>query len=686
MDSHPSLTFSADDTDFIVFSSILETNPTTGAVQVTLGDRVLKSLVSFIDSHSYHQVVDHSRLLSTRIFGAPLHDTLAVKWNLLNLPAPASEHGAHSSQRTKMPLSYYDQKYRTLLSSWTLKSEYCRTRGYLLEKLAVEDDAYREQNIDEYTASFYGEALFLVENFVLELHLWHQETAIGHSGVLRQILPESIRAMQSRIATEKGHAITRCRGYKWENTSGEGSLSYEWDQVLQALLQIRVSERLRPDAEALLKDICSPQSTHLHPLEFKMESYVCDLVADSKLYLRLRRITDFWAENRHPIPPTPRQKLKMMLHAMFFRLHRTLSGGFSTPRSNENLWWTLGELPDSASWGLYIHSFAPEVLRRNTHSVVVEFFMPSSVLQQEDDEGGMGDIEVHREGGEGEEEAARNGMAKDEEMEVGDDKLWIDYLSLIAASEHITTLSINNGYFDGIMDNATRVAARSLVTSNLNIICLSGVDCHYPGEDCAEPHCQAVFENRQAWKWRAQNNSLFASIVGFEACDTGAIQAMGDHIRLSATARCLVLYHCPGMGELTVILNVRRRSFPISLEATLQSDLDKTLSHTEMHEVPVRPNKWERERIFFRFSYVPKGTGEIVIKAWEDMAWKIHGEVKVEWSAGGNNNKKVENDEETGQLTARNETVVDDDSGEESLMMYDSEPSTGESWMEEDEG
>ncbi|KAI3620745.1 hypothetical protein WG66_002416 [Moniliophthora roreri] len=624
-DSRPPLTFSANTTgNFKVFYSTLEIHPTTGVLLATIGSQVLKNLHSFIYSQPYLQVVDHSQLLSAHLFGRQQHPTLAVRWNLLGLsdsvPDPRHVYG-DSHRLMNIPLSTYDKKYMGLAQSWRLKSEYCQARGLMLAQLAARDDVYREEIIiAPLTTFFYGEVLFLVESFVLELHLWHQETGIGDPTVLQQILPECIRAMQSHIATEKEQAIARSKEYKWTDTEDERRLSREWDNVLQALLHLRESEDLHTTANALLGHISSSSpGTPIESVTVNLNRLVSETVLDHWV----QDIAGFQVRDTYSITPTSQQKLKIMLHAMFFHLQSILSCGFSQAYSGYNLWQSFKKIPDSASWGLYVRSFTPEVLHTNTQCVAVELLVPLSMSQQKVREGekieDTGDAEeVHREENKG-------GRATTLE----------DYLPLIAALKQLTTLI---GSFD-LTDN-NRSVVTNFITSNSNLVCLAGMECHEPGEDCEQPHCKALFMDRQSWKERAQNNKSFASTVGFEARDSGNVQAMGDYIKLGDTGRCLVLFHCPGAGELKVTLNVRRRSRTISLKATLQSGLDKPLKH----EVSVRQNKWDLEQVIFCFN-VPYGAGEIAIQEVSTLGsghWKIHNLVKVEWNPESSSKQDTE--------------------------------------------
>ncbi|ESK83601.1 hypothetical protein Moror_12050 [Moniliophthora roreri MCA 2997] len=616
-DSRPPLTFSADTSgDFKVFSTTLKTYPPTGALLATIGSQILKKYDSFINSQPYLQVVDYSQLLSAHLFGRQQHPTLAVRWNLIGLsdsvPDPRHAHGV-SHRLMNVPLSTYDKKYMDLAQLWGLKSEYCQARGLMLAQLAARDNVYREEAIDHFAVSFYSEALFLMESFVLELHLWHQETDIGNPTVLQQILPECIQAMQSRIATEKEQAIARSGGYKQTDTR-------QWDQVLQILLHLRESEDFHPTANALLEHISSlSPGTQIRSVIDKLNR----LVPYTILGDLIQKIANFQTEDTYSITPTSQQKLRIMLYAMFFHLQSILSDGFSQAHSDGKLWWLFRKIPDSASWGLYIHSFTPEVLHTNTQCVAVQLLVPSSMSQQKvSRQEEMGDTEdaeeVHR-------EENKEGRANTLE----------DYLPLIAASKQLTTLI---SLFD--LTDGNRSVVTKFITSNSNLVCLAGMECDNPEEDCEQPHCKAIFTNRQSWKERAQNNKFFASTVGFESYLPRDVQAMGDYIQLLGTGRCLVLFHCSSAGELKVTLNVRRRSTTIFLRATLQSNLDKAL----IHKVPVRQNKWDLEQVIFCFN-VPYGAGEIAIQEvttlWSGH-WKIHDLVKVEWNPESSSKQDTE--------------------------------------------
>ncbi|KAK7033951.1 hypothetical protein VNI00_012578 [Paramarasmius palmivorus] len=171
----PTLTFSADVPDFEVYSSTLETDPTMRTVQVTLRNRILGSVDPFINSQPYHRIVNHSRLLSTRLFGKKRsYQTLDIRWNLLTVPIPFS-FSRDTSVGKSMVRSKYDQAYIDLHRSWTSKSQYCKARRLLLEKMGARNPEYREKGVIKVgagklkSASFCGEVLLIAEPLGLAL-------------------------------------------------------------------------------------------------------------------------------------------------------------------------------------------------------------------------------------------------------------------------------------------------------------------------------------------------------------------------------------------------------------------------------------------------------------------------------------------------------------------------------------
>ncbi|ESK91539.1 hypothetical protein Moror_2588 [Moniliophthora roreri MCA 2997] len=214
-----------------------------------------------------------------------------------------------------------------------------------------------------------------------------------------------------------------------------------------------------------------------------------------------------------------------------------------------------------------------------------------------------------------------------------------EYLNLVTysklAGQKMTTLII---YEPWMISDTTREAVTEHILKNPNILCLSGMGCHDPGTlnalDCKQPHCKAVFANQQKWKEMVQGRSDFVFRVGFEGRYQGVIVAEGDHIQVYHTGRCLVLFHCPNAGELTVTLSMCKRSVSVGLEATLQSDFNKRSNFTQTYTVPAFQNEGDLEHVTFLFSDVPKGTCAIAIHySSVSFWWEIHGLVKVQWNA-----------------------------------------------------
>ncbi|EEB92468.1 hypothetical protein MPER_09014, partial [Moniliophthora perniciosa FA553] len=128
--SRPPLTFPSSGSE--VYSSTLETIPNTGALQVTIGDPILKSSDSFLDSQLYHEIVNHSKALSTRLFKGEQHHSLDVTWSLVSL---RMKDVSERNPLTSKGLGRYDKAYMNLRKSWWAKSGYTSTRGNILEEL-----------------------------------------------------------------------------------------------------------------------------------------------------------------------------------------------------------------------------------------------------------------------------------------------------------------------------------------------------------------------------------------------------------------------------------------------------------------------------------------------------------------------------------------------------------------------
>ncbi|ESK82772.1 hypothetical protein Moror_5635 [Moniliophthora roreri MCA 2997] len=479
--SRPPLTFPSSGSE--VYSSTLGTIPNTGALQVTIGDPILKSSDSFLDSQLYHEVVNHSKILSARLFKGEQHHSLDVTWNLVSLRMKdVSERNLLTSKQ----LSSYDKAYRDLRKSWSAKSEYSDARGNILEELGARDAEYREKHIFYRVASLYGEVLFLVESIILELQLWHEECLLADTGdpiISRQMLPECMRAMQSRIGVEKQHAIKRYSGYKWKDSAGEEVLLHEWDFMLQKLLQLRESEHLQGEAKKLLSII-----SHLSPVANLVTSAM-ELAHQLNEYTSLAEwlstIAEIPSDDTDPAIMSPQQKLEIMFHLMLHRLQRIASGSFTIARSldDSDSWWSSIHIPDFASWGLYIHSFTPDILCRATQCVAAEL-MSNAVVHKTAETENI-EEETHGEQVKREGDEKRGDSGKRREC----------FLLPASASQQLTTIIIHTS----VITDDTRAAATELVTSNSNVLCLSGLECNLPGE-CDQPHCNAISANRQTWK------------------------------------------------------------------------------------------------------------------------------------------------------------------------------------------
>ncbi|KAK7034060.1 hypothetical protein VNI00_012491 [Paramarasmius palmivorus] len=631
-DSRPTLTFSVNDLNSI-FSSTFETNPITRAVQVTILDRVFKHVDSFIESSLHHQIVDHCQRLSTRLFRRQRIHSVTIKWNIPSLPFPDNVASCESNAVTSEPLSEYDQTYLTLREAWTAKWRYCLAREALLEEF-MNDNEYCQKHVSwDIPASFYGEVLFISESLILELQLWHEGTVLATSmgpGLFsRQMLPEYIRAMHSRMSVEAKKAVERYGRYKWRDRNDAEELTRYWDGIQTTLLQLN-------ESLVIQTAVCNTRQHVASILSFvKLES-VNDLGKRLNSLISGRWL-DGWLEQCANIAakttlivestPTPEQKLAAILRLWIIRLQKILSSGFSIARTDTTLWNTFLRVPDSTAWDPYYTLEALSTLAGSHRVLELDATLPVSLL---DGEMGPEDGEISwgqdlNSGGLGQREersVVNEGQGQEKAAASTHKILW-----KILGSDKLTTLVLNND-----MNDETSAVITKCIKSTPNIICLAGIQCHHPGEDCKEQRCQSVFANRQAWKMKVQEDKeSFTYRVGFAARDRGDVQlsVKGNHVRLRDTGTCFALFYCPHTGTLDVSFNVYRRLNPFEIVAELVSDVDEGEAHeTVMYEVSAGQKEEESEHVKLSFSNVPKGTGSVSMKNW---FWKIHGLVKLEW-------------------------------------------------------
>ncbi|KAK7041569.1 hypothetical protein VNI00_009156 [Paramarasmius palmivorus] len=609
LDSRTSLTFSPDATEFEIYSSTLGTIPFTRAVQLTLGDPIVKRIDAFINSQLYHEVVDHSQTLSMRLFSGHQVLSLEVSWNLSNLSLTSDS--AKRNLQTSQYLSSYDDEYTVLQGSWSSKAKYCRDRGQMLEAIAARYTEYCKETIDHYPASLYGELLFFVESAILELQLWREETRLianmGDEKLSRHAFTECIRAMQSRITVEKQQAVGRYAVFSWEDGSDE-RLIREWDGLQRVLVQLRESEYLHGKAEMLLSFLAnlSPRldlASSIEELGWHLDGVIPEFTKTDS-WIRLHNHCGL-AEGGGTIP-NPSYKLKCMSYLMMFRLRSIIShiDGFLIASSDIDLWTAFIEIPDSATWGTYIYSFAPDVVDSSAQHVAVEVLLPSSEIALR------------------EQWYASTGGAKGYSLR--------EHFDLISTWSTLSTLVVRTSY---ISEDARSLICE-FVRRNPNIICLSRMECHRPGQPCVQAHCQAVVTNREVWKQDAMDRAAFDYRVGFEGFGPSHVVTSGDHVRLFSRihARCFILGHCPDTGNLAIRLSVQsipHGNNPPIFRATLSSDLAGDEEQTECYTIREQDRPGQLEDVVFSFSNVSGGPWEMAIHS--DHSWELHGVLRIVW-------------------------------------------------------
>ncbi|KAK7041405.1 hypothetical protein VNI00_009271 [Paramarasmius palmivorus] len=602
-DSRPTLTFSANNSG-LVFSSSFETNPMTRTVQVTILHQAFKDVDPFIGTHLYHQIVNHSRLLSTRLFGRQQIHRLAVKWNLLGLPLPSDCTHAVTSEM----LTEFDQKYIALRKAWTAKAEYCKAREAVLEYLMNDVDWCQKYTWIDNPASFYGEAFFAVESLILELQLWHEETVLAGTidDVLfsQEILPECVRALHLRVSDEHRKAAERCGRYTWAGSKIARKLSGHRNAVLSLLLQLRELPELQNTAHKIRQSIRELLSSHvdMYTME-QLGDYIHELLYTWHPSTLFR----LWLNDcanvllRMDVQDTPERKLFIMIQLSFFRLQRIVFSGLSIATSDTTLWNTFLDIPDHASWGTYVMA-----LSTRKHCA----FEPDGAFLR-----GISEITT---------ETGR------------------ETLQRFLESDQLTTIVFNDLYGPVTRLGAVTLAeALDRLATSPNILYLAGMECEAPLEICRRARCQAAYANRLLWKGKMRGSGwAFAYRVGFESEREFDVQPKADHVRLVSSGRCTIMFFCPAAGEVKVTLHVcRRKLVPVELDARLVSDGNGQETRLPPFKIPVRQKKKDLERVTLVFSMVHWGTGRITVKAipsgdvdWATHhTWKIYGPVEMEW-------------------------------------------------------
>ncbi|KAK7014814.1 hypothetical protein VNI00_019237 [Paramarasmius palmivorus] len=690
-DLRPTLTFSVNNLQSI-FSSSFETNPITRAVQVTISEQVLKNVDSFVDSPLYGRIVDHCWHLSMCLFCRQQVDNLAVKWNVLSLTLPESAPGHSTNLVPVQSLSKYDKRYQALRMPWKHKSSYCQAREATLEHLASDTEYCRNAVTDDLPASFFHEILFLVESVILEVQLWHEEAEFAAKNLFpRQILPECIRSMISRMSAEHSRAVGRYGRYEWTSWITK-HMTRMSDSLQQLLLQLRESQSLQAHACNIRCHISETlmiaNLNTVKELGHHLKELAPQLMRTPQHMLRAmlgqalgQALGQPWLEEIANIAaktpmmdsiPTPEQKLSMLFYLWIIRLKGTLS--------TDSGQWDRFDVLDTTSWPPY-----PHFVSNYTLEAIIAFPGCYNALELDKNTvsllgtiGGAGGTENSDNPRRESSDPSGGGINKAEEKAMSTSAR-DETLRKILNSDTLTTLIFNKESAN-YLNNETRVAINNCVESATNIICLAGMRCHHRGlEDCKEQHCQSVLTNRQAWRMKVWGQPSFVYRVGFEGRGQEHVQAKGDHIQFYDTGRCFALFYCPGPGVLKITFDVHRKSQPFEIKATLVSDVDGGKGCELVNKFPVQQKKeeLELEHVTLSFSKVPLGTGSICIgtDATYYLPCMIQGLVKMELVPETNNDENAmekkdvaetgdnwspdDLDEVTGQMQTKHEEAID---------------------------
>ncbi|ESK94280.1 hypothetical protein Moror_8265 [Moniliophthora roreri MCA 2997] len=561
-----------------LFASRLEALPSIGSYQVSIVSQVKSGNDGFLRSQLFRDIVAHAYRLSVRLFG-DRRDKLHVKWNLSGFQT----FHIPETPPDSAPLSVYDQEYIGLRRLWDLLLAYFQGPWHRISN---------GTDMDEST-SFYCETLALIETTVLEVYMWCRERrfldtcAGGGERLAAQLLPECVYAMQGRIAMEKREFLSR---HKWdqsehilEGLTGE-QIRIGWDNLQTELTKLRMYAP-NNNFYRLIKAVW--ERIHVEEeIESIMELCIHLKVLPASIYMALNiDATNTGVEGL--------QKELHMLLRLLKAIAKVQTPVTGVPYVSVKEALTLTGI--SMNERLCALALDPQLLRHGVPGT------PS--------------------------EGVSKGFKKDSLGRILD---VIAHPNQKGQPEQMTTLIIQSAEL--LSEYFPRVAVTNHVTKNPNIICLSGMDCHWQGEDCEMPHCKAALANRQLWKEWVRRSPSFAYLVGFEGRFSHEVEAKGDSIELFDKGGCLVLLYCPDLGELTLSLSVRIGGDPMELSAVLISDQGNS-PHIVTKTV-ARSDDPRAERVVFEFSNVPKGTGEIQVgRINGTFTWEIQGLIHVHWSS-----------------------------------------------------
>ncbi|KAK7033933.1 hypothetical protein VNI00_012557 [Paramarasmius palmivorus] len=568
-----------------VFLSKLEVLPGTGSYQVLLNSEIKGQSDGFLRSKLFRDVVRHGQDVSVRLFGErqnqlPLKWTLSTSQALRTPGTPIYVEGA--------ALSGHDGEYVNLRRWWEFMFVYLQHR-----QRARREASQTTMDQDELPDFFYDEVLDIIESALFELYLYGRECGFIESRredekLALQLLPECIQAMRTRIAMEKRDALSRYHKYEWDKLPWPSDRSeplkahFEkaWDSLEVILRKLRVS----PEDDDLGRrvkglwgsvgreadGITVELCTRLLPLSIHKLVLQSNAGQGSKEF-RLRNEIDHLSQLLMTIVSVkdspPATDMITDVPYVSVRSAFDLAG----IRTNARI-CALGLDPDRiATW-----SIAASFKRHD-----LKDYLDMIAHPDQDDQAG-----------------------------------------------NLTTLIVNGSwpYHDRIPREAAIPAVVDHIAKSPNILFLCGM-----GSGLEQPHVRAALANRRAWQDGIQHSTSLAYRVGFEGPYSDNLEARGESIKLCGAAQCIVLYHSPGEGHLTLTLIVRRPfRIPMGLQATLKSDT-KGEAHSQTYTIT---GDHEHSSAQFHFNGLRKGHGEIRIARSDRLYWELHGSVGVEWRTG----------------------------------------------------
>ncbi|KAK7033962.1 hypothetical protein VNI00_012589 [Paramarasmius palmivorus] len=563
-----------------VFSSTLEIVPGAGLVcyQVILGHRVERENDGFLRSQLFYDVLRHTQTLRARLF-TDGQNRLDLRWNLHQCLRLTSQN--HHDETRISPdstsLSAHDKEYMGLRELWNSAASDSIRNRHLIEVDATDLSAQRQDDF------YRSEVHTLFETSICEIYIWTCEREFSdsrrmHEKLSLQLHPECYRAMEARFTIHMQGALSRYQKYGWDD-SAASQLKSRAAQLKEAWAYLRDTLRkLRSHAPNDLQRVVQGHFQEILCQGFECENLVTEL---GHLFL----------------PPS---------------IHGCLDD--QIPRDN-----CVSSL-----------CFALETVR-NTQPY---YFDSSPYHMVEQARGTLNLPRLRRN---------KDLCALDIKLDKEKQDNAKDYLNSIVypdqTSSHAQGVQMTTLIFSDCHNISPDIkgALTEHITDHPNILYLAGTECPCPGDDCEEPHCNAILVNREAWKASATQGTTFAYRVGFEGRWDAEIQSREDHIQVDKFGRCLILFYCPDrQGKITVTLSVRNKyDEPIVLKSTLMSDMDDTQTTINDRVIPHEVEQGEEPKdAVLDFWDVRKGVGKIEIREASNRAWEVHGIIEVQWMDG----------------------------------------------------